>query len=69
MNTWFLVIFLSLPNGDWVDKVAVPMKGTVEQNCVKDKFGFWRYPRPLEGMDTHKVVTICVTERHWRGLE
>jgi len=69
MSTWFLIIFLSLPTGESVDKVSIPMKGTVEQNCVKDKNGIWRYPRPIEGVDYHKILTVCVTEKHWRGLD
>ncbi len=69
MSTWFLIVFLSLPTGDIVEKVAVPMKGTVEQNCVKDKNGIWRYPRTLEGMDHYKTLTVCVTEKHWRGKD
>jgi len=69
MSTWFLIIFLTLPTGESVDKVAVPMKGTVEQNCVKDKYGIWRYPHALEGVDRHKFLTVCVTEKHWRGKE
>jgi hypothetical protein len=45
------------------------MKGVLEQNCVKDKFGIWRYPRPVEGMDKLTVLTVCVTEKHWRGVD
>ena len=69
MSTWFLIIFLSLPTGESVDKVVVPMKGTIEQNCVKDKNGIWRYPQNIEGVDRHKFLTVCVTESHWRGKE
>lgn len=69
MSTWFLIIFLSLPTGESVDKVSIPMKGTVEQNCVKDKNGIWRYPYAIEGVDRHKIITVCVTEKHWRGKE
>jgi hypothetical protein len=52
-----------------VDKVAVQMKGTVEHSCVKDKTGIWRYPSPIEGVDRHKILTVCVSEKHWRGKE
>jgi hypothetical protein len=69
MNIWFLVIFINLPNGESVDKVAVPMRGVLEQQCVKDKYGIWRYRQPLEGVDYHKILNVCVTEKHWRGLE
>jgi hypothetical protein len=69
MSTWFLIIFLSLPTGESVDKVAVQMKGTVEHSCVKDKTGIWRYPTPIEGVDRHKILTVCVSEKHWRGKE
>lgn len=64
---WILIVFLSLPNGDHVEKVAIPMQGNLEQTCVKDAKGIWRYPRPLEGVDRHKALTVCVTEKHWRG--
>lgn len=69
MSTWFLVIFLYAPNGEYIDKVSVPMTGAIEQQCKKDRDGFWRLKKPLEGMDKIKPYNLCVTEKHWRGLD
>jgi hypothetical protein len=69
MSTWFLIVFLTLSTGESVDKVAVPMKGTVEHHCVKDKNGIWRYSQTIEVVDGHKILTVCVTEKPWRGKD
>ena len=62
-------MFLYAPTGEYIDKVAVPMTGTIQQQCKLGPDGYWRLKRPVEGMDEAKVVTVCVTEKHWRGLD
>lgn len=71
MSTWFLLIFFYVHPGinddQFVEKVAIPMTGNMAQHCTKDKNGIVRYNKPVEGVDRHKVYTVCVTENHWRG--
>jgi len=69
MSIWFLVMFMYAPNGEYIDKVAVPMTGTIQQHCKMDRDGFWRFKKKVEGMDMVKVENVCVTEKHWRGLD
>lgn len=71
-TTWFLVIFLynvplKDPDKDYVDKVAVPMTGKMEQYCSLDKNKIWRYNTATEGTDFHKVFNVCVPAKQWRG--
>jgi hypothetical protein len=72
MPTWFLVVFLynvplKDPDKDYVDKVAIPMSGKIEQHCSLDKAKILRYNMPIEGTDNHKVFTVCVPRNEWRG--
>lgn len=67
MTTWFLLLFITLPNGQYVDKIAVPMTGTIEQQCERDSTGIYRYKGKLEGTDRHSVLTVCQTVKAWRG--
>ena len=67
MTTWFLLLFITLPNGEYVDKIAIPMMGAIEQNCVRDGTGIYRYKHKLEGIDRHSVLTVCQTKQAWSG--
>lgn len=67
--TWFLVIYLysAAPSDtNYLDKVAVPMTGQLEQVCKKDAAGIWRYPGTLDGMDKLGTITVCVPFKQWR---
>ena len=67
MTTWFLLLFITLPNGQYVDKVAVPMQGSIEEQCQRDATGIYRYKNKLEGIDRHFVLTVCQTKQAWSG--
>lgn len=69
MTTWFLLLFIALPNGEYVDKIAVPMTGSIEELCQRDATGIYRYKNKLEGMDRHSVLTVCQTTKTWRGTK
>ena len=67
---WVLVLFMytaDKTNPEYVDKVAVHMKGPMSLYCKKDKDGNYVLKKPLEGTDNHKVYNQCVTLKHWRG--
>lgn len=68
--TWFLLVFLfsgSPTDNNYVDKVAIPMTGKMDQHCAIDKNKIWRYNSTTEGTDNHKVLTVCVPAKEWRG--
>ena len=72
MNSWFLLVFLSVPNAQgnlvFFDKMAIPMTGTIEQACKKDSAGIPRYRSKIKA-EEDKVVThnLCVSQEHWQG--
>lgn len=67
MTTWILLLFITLPSGQYVDKVAIPMTGSIEQHCQRDAAGIYRYKHKLEGADKHSVLTVCQTKQAWTG--
>lgn len=73
MSSWFLLIFLSVPNAQgnlvFFDKMAIPMTGTMEQACKKDANGFSRFKGTIKSQED-KVVTanLCVSKEHWQGV-
>lgn len=68
---WILVLFLFVgdkPNYEtFVDKVAIPMKGPMEQYCRRDRDGNYVLKHKTEGSDHHKIYNQCVTVKQWRG--
>jgi hypothetical protein len=73
VNSWFLLIFLSVPNaqGDLIffDKMAIPMTGTIEQACKKDSAGIPRYRSKIKTEENKIVIAnLCVTREHWQGV-
>ena len=72
MSSWFLLIFLSVPNAQgnlvFLDKIALPMTGTIEQHCKKDASGIPRFKDKIKA-EENKVATgnLCVSREHWQG--
>jgi hypothetical protein len=72
LTSWFLLIFLSVPNAQgnlvFLDKIALPMTGTIEQHCKKDASGIPRFKDKIKA-EEDKVVTanLCVSKEHWQG--
>lgn len=44
------------------------MTGSMEQQCKYDQNQILRYAGKLEGFDNNKILTLCVTEKQWRGI-
>ena len=67
---WVLVLFMyttDKKDPEYVDKVAIHMKGPMTSYCKKNSNGHYVLRKPLEGTDYHKVYNQCVTLKHWRG--
>jgi hypothetical protein len=64
---WFLVILMYTSSGEYVDKTAIPMTGSMRQSCTRESDGKFYFNKKIEGTDYHKVLAVCVSKNEWRG--
>lgn len=67
---WVLVLLMysaDVKEPQYVDKVAVRMKGPMNRYCKKDDAGNYVLRQPTEGTDKLIVRNQCVSVKDWRG--